>query len=116
MRYLRSGVALEAEAGLLEQFRGHGEVALGVAQHAVSKVDRQVRKKPLDVLALAVPCDEANDREGVAEVMQTRLESSIVRARDACLFTKPLEDELRSLTCDGSSLDSSEKRSRLGPQ
>ena len=116
MRHLRSGVALEAEAGLLEQFGGHGEVALGVAQHAMSEVDRQVRKEPLDVLALAVPGDEANDREGVAEVMQSRLESSIVRARDACLFTKPLEDELRSLTRDGSSLDGSEKRSRLGPQ
>jgi hypothetical protein len=92
MRCLRSGVALKAEAGLLEQLGGHGEIALGVTQHAVSEVGRQVRKKPLDVLALAVPGDEANDREGVAEVMQARLESSIVRTRDACLFTKPLED------------------------
>ena len=66
MRHLRPGITLEAEAGLLQQLGGHGEVALGVAQHAVSKVDRQVRKKPLDVLALAVPGDEANDREGVS--------------------------------------------------
>jgi hypothetical protein len=116
MRCLRSGVALEAEACLLEQFAGHGEIPLRVTQHAVSKVDRQVRKKPLDVLALAVPGDEANNREGVAEVMQARLESSTVRARNACLFTKPLEDKFRSLTHDGSSLDGYEKRSRLGAE
>ena len=116
MRHLRPGVTLEAEAGLLEQFGGHGQIPLGVTQHAMSEIDRQVRKKPLDVLALAIPSDEANDREGVTEVMQSRLESSTVRARDAGLFTEPLEDELRSLARDGSSLDSSEKRSRLGLQ
>ena len=113
MRRLRSGVALEAEAGLLEQFGGHGEVALGVAQHAMSEIDRQVGQEPLDVLALAVPCDETNDREGMAEVVQSRLKASIVGARYACLFTKPLEDELRSLARDGRSLQGSEKRSRL---
>ena len=114
MRRLRSGVALEAEAGLLEQFGGHGEVALGVAQHAMSEIDRQVGQEPLDVLALAVPGDETNDREGMAEVVQSRLKAGIVGARYACLFTKPLEDKFRSLTHDGSSLDGSEKRSRLG--
>jgi hypothetical protein len=113
MRRLRSGVALEAEAGLLEQLGGHGEVALGVAQHAMSEIDRQVGQEPLDVLALAVPGDETNDREGMAEVVQSRLKAGIVGARYACLFTKPLEDELRCLARDGRSLLGSEKRSRL---
>src|SRR5271170_7610851 len=114
MRYLRSGIAFEAEAGLLEQLGGHREVALGVAQHAMSEIDRQMGQEPLDVLALAIPGDEANDREGMAEVMQPWLEGGIAGARYAGLFTKPLEDEFCGLTRDGRSLDGSEKRSRLG--
>jgi general stress protein YciG len=88
MRHLRSGVALEAEAGLLEQLGGHVEVAFGVAQHAMSEIDRQVGQESLYVLALAIPGDEANDRERVTEVMQSWLEGSILGARYAGLFTK----------------------------
>jgi hypothetical protein len=72
-----------------------------------------VRQESLNVLAFAVPSDEASDRESMAEVMQSRLEAGIVGARYACLFTKSLEDELRCLARDGRSLLGSEKRSRL---
>ncbi len=94
MRHLWSGVALEAEAGLLQQLGGHVEVALGVAQHTMSKIDRQVGQESLYVLALAIPGDEANDREGVAKVVQPWLEGGIVGARYAGLFKQALEDEL----------------------
>src|SRR5665213_1155733 len=80
----------------------------------MSEIDRQVGQEPLDVLALAILGDEADDREGVAEVMQPWLEGDIVGARYAGVFTKPLEDEFRRLARDGRSLDGSEKRSHLG--
>jgi ribosomal protein S7 len=83
MRHLRSRVALEAEAGLLQQFGGHAEIALRILESSMSEIDRQVGQESLDVLTLAIPGDEANDREGVTEVMQSRLEGGIVRARDA---------------------------------
>ena len=44
----------------------------------MSEVDRQVRQEPLNVLAFAVPGDEANDGECMAEVMQSRLKSGIL--------------------------------------
>jgi hypothetical protein len=80
----------------------------------MSKIDRQVGQETLDVLALAIPGDQSNNREGMAEVMQPRLVAGIAGARYACLFAKPLEDELRSLTHDGRSLDASKKRRDLG--
>ena len=63
-----------------------------------------MRQEPLNVLAFAVPGDEANDREGMAEVMQSRLESGALRARDSGLLSQALEDELRCLTQDGATL------------
>jgi ribosomal protein S7 len=88
MRRLRSGVTLEADAGLLQQFGGHAEIALRILESSMSEIDRQVGQEPLDVLALAIPGDEANDRERVTEVMQSWLEGSILGARYAGLFTK----------------------------
>ncbi len=67
IRHLRPGIALEAEAGLLEQFGGHAEIALRILQSPMAKVDRQVGQEPLDVFAFAIPGDKPDDSEGVPE-------------------------------------------------
>ncbi len=61
---------------------------------SMSEIDRQVGQESLDVLTLAIPGDKANDREGMAKVMQPWLEGGIVGARYAGLFKQALEDEL----------------------
>ena len=80
MRHLRPGVPFEADAGLFEQFCRHGEIALRIAETGMSEVDRQVGQESLNVLAFAVPGDEANDRECVSEIVQSRLKSGIARS------------------------------------
>jgi hypothetical protein len=53
----------------LEQFGRHGEIALRRAHFAMTEVSRRVRQEPLDVLAFAVPGNEANDCESVPEIV-----------------------------------------------
>jgi hypothetical protein len=78
MRHLRSGVTFKAEAGLFEQFGRHREITLCRAYLAMSEVRREVRQEPLHVFAFAVPGNEANDCEGVTEIVQSGLVSGIV--------------------------------------
>jgi hypothetical protein len=73
MRHLWSGVTLKAEAGLFQQFGRHGEIALGRVYLAMSEVRRKVRQEPLHVFGFAVSGDQANDCEGVPEIVQTWL-------------------------------------------
>jgi hypothetical protein len=70
----------------------------------MSEVSRQVGQEPLDVLAFAVPGNEANDCESVPEIVQSRLVPGILRTIDACLLTKALEDEFCRAAREGIAL------------
>ena len=85
------GVPLEAVAGLLQQFRRHGQVNLGVRQAGMPQVYGEVIHQPLHVRPLAIPLGQPMDREGMPEIVKPRLVATAVRAPDAGMFPQSLE-------------------------
>jgi hypothetical protein len=59
----------EALAGRLQEFRRHLEVALGRPDIEVTKVRRELGQQSLDVLAGAIPRNDAVDGRCVAKIM-----------------------------------------------
>jgi hypothetical protein len=59
----------ESLAGLLQKFGRHMEVALGRSDIDVTKVSRELRQQSLDVLAGAIPRNDAMDGRCVAKIM-----------------------------------------------
>jgi hypothetical protein len=79
MIVLLAGVLLEECSGLLQQFRDHGQVNLGMPEVSVSKINGEVIDQPLHIGPLAVPFCQAMDREGMPKSVESRL---LVRAVD----------------------------------
>ncbi len=59
----------EALTGRLQEFRRHLEVALGRSDIEVTKVSRELRQQSLDVLAGAIPRNDAVHGRCVAKIM-----------------------------------------------
>jgi len=65
MVYLRLGIPLEGDTGLLQQFRGHREVPLSVSNGVMPQIRGKVWQQALDILAFPIPSKETNHSEGV---------------------------------------------------
>ena len=100
MRHLGSRVPLEAKAGLIQQLGRHREITLSLQDPPVSEVRREVRKKALDVLALAVPGNQPHDRKCVSKVVQPWLETRRRRTTNTGFLTQSLKNKFGGLTSD----------------
>jgi hypothetical protein len=65
-------VLCEALAGRAQEFGRHLEVTLGRSEIEVAKVSGELRQQSLDVMALAIPCDDTVHGRGVAQIMEAR--------------------------------------------
>ena len=80
---------LAAETGQeLQEFRGHREVDLGSSKLDMSQVDGQMMHESLHVCPLTIPGNEPMDGKGMAQVVQSWLIPSAVRAMDTGVTTQ----------------------------
>jgi len=66
------GEGTKAGIRFLEQSRGDPEIDLGVADARVSHVRAQKRQASHDIVPVAVPLEQASNRESGARIMQAR--------------------------------------------
>ena len=98
-------------ARFVQEFLGHRQIARRFPNAYVAQIGRQVRKKTLNILTLAIPCHKPPDRERVPEVMETGLVIKAVRAFHAGFISDAFERELCRQVGDRSSIVRRQKRS-----
>src|ERR1043165_8785336 len=76
-------VLFKAPAGLVQQFRWHGQVALGGGDMNMAEISCELGEQALHVCSLAIPGNHAMYGGGVAQVMQPRLITAAIVPRHA---------------------------------
>jgi hypothetical protein len=60
----------ETSTGLIEQLRDQSQVSLRTGYVLVADVCRELRKQGLDVLSIAVPCEDTMNDRRMAKIME----------------------------------------------
>jgi hypothetical protein len=85
-------------------FVGSRKATIRFANPHVAQIGRQVRKKALNVLTLAIPGHKPPDRERMPEVMKTRLIVKPVRAFHIGFIADAFERQFCGQMCDRASI------------
>ena len=71
-------VAFKALAGLVQQFRCHGEVTLGSGDMNMAEVSCQLWQQALYVCPLAIPGDQTMNGEGMPQIVKPWLKTALI--------------------------------------
>src|ERR1700752_2707616 len=86
------GVAFKSLACFPQQFRRHREITLSSCDIHVPQIGGQLWQQALHVSSLAVPGNQAMNREGMTHVMEPWLEPSSIMPFHFGTATQPAED------------------------
>jgi hypothetical protein len=93
-------VPFKALYSLLQQFRCHGQVPLRARDMDMAEISCQLGQQALHVCPLAVPGNQAMNREGMPQVVKSRLIAASILAYDACADSQTAEDILSRVARD----------------
>ena len=104
----------EALTGLVQEFGRHLEVTLGRSDIEMAEIGGKLRKQSLDILAGAIPCDDAVHGRCVAKIMQARRARFADGAADTGRSSHMLEPRDNTWIAPSSNAARREQRCRFG--
>jgi hypothetical protein len=84
-------MGLETSTGLIEQFGDQLQVSLRAGYVLVADVCRELRKQGLDVLSIAVPCEDTMNDRRVSKIMEAGIDRGASRDAEAGFPTQAAE-------------------------